>query len=161
MPRQAKPSGALGPLAVNIRRARARVGLTQEELADKARMKRSVVANIERGATRWPHPATLEKLAAAVSLTVEQLLSGNFPDEPVGQPAGPRPPVPSQSPASLQDFLTQYGQYLSEAERYYLEHSHFVPASGVRMDATFWWEQWQVIKQLIQRLGLTAPPKGK
>lgn len=51
---------------------REHIGLTQIELADKAGLKQSSLARIESGQSK-PRKTTLEKLAEAMNLTLEQL----------------------------------------------------------------------------------------
>ena len=62
--------------AAQIRAARAFLELSQGELADRADVGRSAVADFERGA-RIPHDSTLRKIEAAFqSLGVELLFDG-------------------------------------------------------------------------------------
>src|SRR5262245_30611498 len=57
--------GAFGLL---LQQFRAAAGLSQEELADKAGLSRRGISDLERGARRMPHPATLRSLADALGL---------------------------------------------------------------------------------------------
>jgi ribosome-binding protein aMBF1 (putative translation factor) len=66
-PGYAKANAALAgefQLAGQMIEARARAGLTQEELAQRMKTKRTVIARLEAGRTK-PSTRTLEKLAAA------------------------------------------------------------------------------------------------
>jgi transcriptional regulator with XRE-family HTH domain len=64
-------------LGRNVRKLRQQRGLSQEELAHEAEMKRSYVSDLERG-TRNPSVRALGRLAAALSVQPHQLLT---PDE--------------------------------------------------------------------------------
>lgn len=54
-----------------LRRGRA---LTQVQLADRAKMSQSTIAQIESGARPNPHPGTLGKLADALGVSPADLL---------------------------------------------------------------------------------------
>lgn len=54
-----------------LRRGRA---LTQVQLADRAKMSQSTIAQIENGARPNPHPGTLGKLADALGVSPADLL---------------------------------------------------------------------------------------
>ena len=56
---------ALGEL---LRQRRIAAGLTQEELADRARISVRAIGDLERGVRRTPHKDTLRLLAEALSL---------------------------------------------------------------------------------------------
>ena len=58
-----------------IRALRRKMGLTQEEFAERADMHRSAVAKYE-GGTLTPKAASLEKLANALGVTIEYLVTG-------------------------------------------------------------------------------------
>ena len=49
-----------------LRRERLARGLTQEELAERARLSARAVSDLERGVKRAPRPDTLRRLAAAL-----------------------------------------------------------------------------------------------
>lgn len=61
-------------LARNLRLARARVGVSQEELAAKAGIDRTYVSGIERG-VRNPTVAIVARLAAELDTTASALLA--------------------------------------------------------------------------------------
>jgi transcriptional regulator with XRE-family HTH domain len=67
-------------VATNVRLARQRVGLSQEELADKAGIDRTYASGIER-AVRNPTILILAKLADALGTKVADLLSEPSPVE--------------------------------------------------------------------------------
>jgi predicted ATPase/DNA-binding NarL/FixJ family response regulator/DNA-binding XRE family transcriptional regulator len=57
-----------GRFGVVLQRHRMAAALTQEELAERAGVSRRAVADLERGARRSPHPATVRRLADALKL---------------------------------------------------------------------------------------------
>src|SRR6478736_6765415 len=57
------------PFSVRLRQARQAVGLTQEELAERAGLTPNAVGSLERGEHRHPYPATVRALAEALGLT--------------------------------------------------------------------------------------------
>jgi transcriptional regulator with XRE-family HTH domain len=62
---------ATGPgFAVTLRRVRARAGLSQEELADRAGLSVRGLRYLERG-VRHPYRSTVERLSAALALESE------------------------------------------------------------------------------------------
>lgn len=60
-------------LGRNVRAARLRRGLSQEQLAFEAQMKRSYVSDLERGA-RNPSVKAIERLAMALEMPAADLL---------------------------------------------------------------------------------------
>lgn len=62
-------------LARNLRARRAELGLSQEDLADRAGLHRTYVGSVER-AERNVSIDNVEKLASAVGATVAALLTG-------------------------------------------------------------------------------------
>jgi transcriptional regulator with XRE-family HTH domain len=63
----------VGDLGKNLRAARKRLGLTQEQVAERSGVQAGEVSRIE-GGKRDPKVSTLEKLAAAVEVKPGQLL---------------------------------------------------------------------------------------
>ena len=63
---QPQPFGAL------LRRYRREAGLTQEELAERARLSKRGISDLERGARRLPRSDTVDLLAGALSLDATQ-----------------------------------------------------------------------------------------
>ena len=61
-------------LGVNVREARIRLGISQEELAFRASMKRSYVSDMERG-TRNPSIKAIGRIAAALGVEPASLLA--------------------------------------------------------------------------------------
>jgi transcriptional regulator with XRE-family HTH domain len=64
---------AVGDLGRNLRAAREKLGLTQEQLSDLSGVQAGEVSRIERG-QRDPRVSTLERLAAAVEVEPGDLL---------------------------------------------------------------------------------------
>lgn len=61
-------------LGRNVREARLRLGISQEELAFRAEMKRSYVSDLERG-TRNPSVKAVARLATALGVAPASLLN--------------------------------------------------------------------------------------
>ena len=57
-----------GSFAALLRQYRANAGFSQEELAELAGLSRRGISGLERGERRWPHQATVRRLAAALNL---------------------------------------------------------------------------------------------
>lgn len=64
---------AVGNLGSNLKAARTKLGLTQEQVAERSGVHATEVSRIEAG-KRDPQVSTVEKLAAAVDLPPGQLL---------------------------------------------------------------------------------------
>src|SRR5215467_1540489 len=60
------------PFGTLLRRYRLAEGLTQEELAERARLSTRAISDLERGVNRTPKPATLLLLAEALRLSDEE-----------------------------------------------------------------------------------------
>ena len=65
----------LGRFATNVRRLRAKKGLSQKALADKVGISVSYVSMLERG-QRSPPLETIEKMARALGVPPPSLLGG-------------------------------------------------------------------------------------
>jgi transcriptional regulator with XRE-family HTH domain len=63
----------VGDLGRNLRAAREKLGLTQEQVSERSGVQAGEVSRIERG-KRDPQVSTLEKLAAAVEVEPGDLL---------------------------------------------------------------------------------------
>jgi non-specific serine/threonine protein kinase len=61
-------AGGSASFGAQLQRARQAAGLTQEELAERARLSARAVSDLERGVKRAPRPDTLRRLAAALRL---------------------------------------------------------------------------------------------
>jgi transcriptional regulator with XRE-family HTH domain len=66
--------------AINLKRRRRFVGLSQQQLGDRCRLHRSEISVLERG-VREPRLGTLIKLADALGLSVGSLCVGMAWDE--------------------------------------------------------------------------------
>jgi transcriptional regulator with XRE-family HTH domain len=60
-------------VGVNLRRAREELGLSQEDLADRAGLHRTYLSGVERG-VRNPTVTVLEKIAKALKVKPSSLL---------------------------------------------------------------------------------------
>ena len=69
-------SSSLAYLARNLKSYRAQLGLTQVELAQKADVNRSYLASIESETQPNTSIKTVEKLAAALGVSIVDLLKG-------------------------------------------------------------------------------------
>ncbi len=69
------PDEATARFAANLRRAREKAGLTQEELADAAGLHRTAISFLERAA-REPRMWTLVALSRALRIKPGDLLDG-------------------------------------------------------------------------------------
>ncbi len=70
-------------------RFRARAGLSQEALAERAGVSARAIRTLERGRRRQPHPHTLSALAQALGLTQAEVLLAALAAPPAA--AGPAP----------------------------------------------------------------------
>ena len=59
----------------NLRATRERIGLSQYELAKHSGVPQAVISDIESGKTKAPRIDTLQRLAAALHCTVDDLLA--------------------------------------------------------------------------------------
>lgn len=62
-------------VAMNVRVARARVGLSQKELADKSGVCETTISFIENGKQEMIRMSTLQKLAEVLKVDIEELLN--------------------------------------------------------------------------------------
>src|SRR3712207_6725635 len=65
----AESSASFGAL---LRHFRERAGLTQEALAEQARLTPGAIGTLERGERRQPYPQTIRALSVALNLDAEQ-----------------------------------------------------------------------------------------
>lgn len=61
-------------LAVNVKKLRKQHKLSQEELAQRARITYSTLIKIESGANNNPTIKTLQKISTALNVTVDELI---------------------------------------------------------------------------------------
>ncbi|MEU4833468.1 helix-turn-helix domain-containing protein [Streptosporangium sp. NPDC023615] len=81
-----------------LRAHRGRARLTQEELAERARLSVRTLRDLERGRTRYPHRASVRRLAAALELTGEDRLT--FEAAPPPRPLMALPLAPAAPPGA-------------------------------------------------------------
>ncbi|WP_436762696.1 helix-turn-helix domain-containing protein [Streptosporangium sp. V21-05] len=90
--RSALLSDSLG-FAQLLRTHRDKARLTQEELAERARLSVRTLRDLERGRTRYPHRTSVRRLAAALELTGDDRLTFEAaPPRSLGAPAVAPPP---------------------------------------------------------------------
>ena len=93
-----RPAAAFGDL---LRRFRLAAGLSQEELAERARLSPRGVSDLERGARINPHPGTVRQLADALALSDTDRAAffaaarGSAAPAPSAGPAAAPPPAPA------------------------------------------------------------------
>lgn len=68
-------------LGKRVQQARLAAGLTQQELCQKASLSYSTLTKIERGAIKSPSIFTIQSIAGALSLTLDDLLQTNAPSK--------------------------------------------------------------------------------
>ena len=100
-----------------LRRYRLRAGLSQEALAERARLAASAISALERGMRRHPHPRTLQALADALRLSEAErrdlaaLARGPGSPTPDEEVVAPSPALPARTapaanlPAPLTSFV--------------------------------------------------------
>jgi class 3 adenylate cyclase len=93
--------------AALLRRYRAAARLTQEELAERARMSARAITDLERGVRRFPYPDSVDRLAQALNLNAQQreglLRARRPPDARADQVLEPREQAPTRPPAMRED----------------------------------------------------------
>lgn len=68
-----------------LQEARRAAGLTQQGLCQKSGLSYSTLAKIERGAIKAPSIFTIEKIAAALSVSLDELIGADKPLEPLAK----------------------------------------------------------------------------
>ncbi len=61
-------------ISENIKRLRAKLGMTQDDLAKKADIKYTTLMKVESGTVNKPSVQTMAKIAKAVGVSIEDLL---------------------------------------------------------------------------------------
>src|SRR5690348_9060570 len=86
-----KRAAAFGEMLQHYRLA---AGLTQEELAEQARLSARAISDLERGAKTRPHLATIRQLAEALQLSEEERaqLQGSVRGQALPAPDSDRDP---------------------------------------------------------------------
>jgi transcriptional regulator with XRE-family HTH domain len=77
------------PIGDRLERLRTAAGMTQQALATKAGLSRSVVIHIEAGRIPDPRLSTLPVLAGALGVSVAELIGEEEVEPPAEPPAGP------------------------------------------------------------------------
>ncbi len=65
-------------ISENIKRLRAKLGLTQDDLAKKADIKYTTLMKVESGAVNRPSVQTMAKIAKALGVSMEELIKQNY-----------------------------------------------------------------------------------
>ena len=87
-----------------VRAHRARLRLTQEELAERAGLSVRTLRNLEGGRIRRPYPDTTRRLADALQLTGRHRDQLEAAARGVAPEVAPEPTAPSLLPPSVTDF---------------------------------------------------------
>lgn len=58
----------------NIKKVRAKLGLTQDDLAKKADIKYTTLTKIESGVVKKPSVQTIAKIAKGLDITIDELI---------------------------------------------------------------------------------------
>ena len=61
-------------ISKNIKKMRAKLGLTQDDLAKKADIKYTTLMKVESGTVNKPSVQTMDKIAKALGVSIEDLL---------------------------------------------------------------------------------------
>ena len=61
-------------ISQNIKKLRAKLGLTQDDLAKKANIKYTTLMKVESGTVNKPSVQTMAKIAKALGVSIEDLL---------------------------------------------------------------------------------------
>jgi transcriptional regulator with XRE-family HTH domain len=111
-----------GQFALLLQQYRAAAGLSQEELAEKARLSRRGISDLERGRRRSPHPATVRRLADGLGLNASDyraLLACAHPKAAADATDAPNlatSPVPPSDPIG-RDSEISFGRWLLQHPR--------------------------------------------
>ncbi|MET8764942.1 tetratricopeptide repeat protein [Lentzea sp. NPDC004782] len=93
-----------------LRGHRAALGLTQQALAEKARLSEQAIGALERGDRRFPQAATMDLLVAALGLTESEREEFVRAGSRRGRPRQSRTPAPRQLPADIEHFTGRSDQ---------------------------------------------------
>jgi non-specific serine/threonine protein kinase len=107
-----------------LRTLRVAAGLTQEELAERGGLSPRGISDLERGARRSPHPATVRRLAAALRLDAEDRAALQAAARRVRAPArgaSGSPSAPDGLPRPLTSFVGRAREQ-AELDRALREH---------------------------------------
>jgi predicted ATPase/transcriptional regulator with XRE-family HTH domain len=129
-----------------LRRYRQAIGLTQEELAERATLSARAISELERGARQYPYRTTMQLLAKALLLSPQQL--AEF------EQAGRRPAAP-RGPQAVAAAATESGAQQR------IKHKHNLPAqltSFVGRGAALGRIREGLLRDEVRLLTLTGPP---
>src|SRR5918911_4624599 len=85
-----------------LKRYRVAAGLTQEALAERARVSPRTISDLERGVTSWPYRDTVGLLAAALELTADERATLQVARRrPLGRVASRSPDDPAPAAPAL------------------------------------------------------------
>jgi transcriptional regulator with XRE-family HTH domain len=130
-----------------LRQYRRAAGLTQEELADRARLSPRAISDLERGARNRPWRETIELIAKALELGPserEKLEAAARATDPVPAPAPSRLPARLTPLIGRKGEIDRVGNLLRRAERQVCEPARHIPrrAVGLRRRRRDGGEDW-------------------
>ena len=101
---RADPAAVQVPLGPLVRAHRARLGLTQEQVAHRAGLSERTLRNLEAGRSSRPYSDTIRRLADALELTGRRRRELEAAARGVAPELGPEETVPCLLPPSVTDF---------------------------------------------------------
>ena len=118
-----------------LQRYRARAGLTQEALAERAGLTASAISALERGARRLPYLHTRQQLAEALGLSAEERDAFVLPQRRASDDRAPslpadRPP-PTNLPAERTPLIGRAGEAEALLELVLHDHARLLTLTGV------------------------------
>jgi transcriptional regulator with XRE-family HTH domain len=99
-----------------VRAHRGRLGLTQEQLAERAGLSERTLRNLERGRIRRPYPDTVRRLADALELAGRPRGQFEVAARGVARALAPEAAVPSLLPPAVADFTGREHEVASVLE---------------------------------------------
>jgi transcriptional regulator with XRE-family HTH domain len=93
-------AGELPPFAAKLKAIRTRMGLTQEQLAEKAGLHLGAIFKLEQG-RREPAWSTVQALCRALGVRCDEFLD-DLPGEPSGESETPTDDPPASTPKAQQ-----------------------------------------------------------
>lgn len=110
-------SSGMSPLIIRLRELRKEKGLTQEELARRAGLRRATISDIENGKTQRVGLTVLQGLADALKIAPASLIGEQAPHLGFGNPGkkrGGRPASKLEQFENIIDLLEHYSESLEE-----------------------------------------------
>ena len=125
----------------NIRAVREAQLLSQRELAERSGVAKVTIATMELGRSARPRRRTVEKIANALGVPVEELMSAEAPTPK--QPAPPSPEQPSfnglldeeRRRAQLEEIRESYREEREEVARYLARWKQWLETGGIPEEA--------------------------